>query len=83
VREEQSGRRRGEERDRWGAPLYMGDIIIQVNVGGAPSGLWEYGGCCLGNRSAGPAYMMSQVLEVLIPTGTEAVGLCNDSTPHS
>jgi hypothetical protein len=45
----------------------MGDDVTQVKVGGEPSGFWEYGGCCLGNRSAGPAYVMSQVSEVLIP----------------
>jgi hypothetical protein len=39
-------------------------------VGGEPSGFWEYGGCCLGNRYAGRtvAYVMPQVSEVLITT---------------
>jgi hypothetical protein len=46
----------------------MGDVLTQVKVGSEPSGFWEYGGCCLGNRSVGPAYVLSQVLEVLIPT---------------
>jgi hypothetical protein len=46
----------------------MGGDITQVKVGGEPSGFWEYGGCCLGYRSAGPTYMMSWVSEVLIPT---------------
>ena len=46
----------------------MGNDVTQVKVGGEPSGFWEYGGCCLGNRSAGLAYMMSQVSEVLMPT---------------
>ena len=36
--------------------------------GGKPSGFWEYGDCCLGNRSSGPAYVMSQVSEVLMLT---------------
>jgi hypothetical protein len=34
----------------------MGDDVTPVNVGGEPSGFWEYGDCCLGNRSPGPAY---------------------------
>jgi hypothetical protein len=46
----------------------MGDDVTQIKVGGESSGFWEYGGCCLGNRSAGPTYVMSQVLEVLIST---------------
>jgi hypothetical protein len=37
-------------------------------VGGEPSGFWEYGGCCLGNRRVGRAYVMSQISEVLMPT---------------
>jgi hypothetical protein len=31
----------------------MEDDVTQVKVGGEPSGRWEYGACCLGNRSAG------------------------------
>ena len=46
----------------------MDNDVTQVKVGSEPSGFWEYGGCCLGNRSLGPTYVMSQVLEVLIPT---------------
>ena len=41
----------------------MGDDVTQVKVGGEPSGFWEYGGCCLGNRSVGPTYVMSRVSE--------------------
>jgi hypothetical protein len=39
-------------------------------VGGEPSGFWEYGGHCLGNRCVGCAiaYVMAQVSEVLMPT---------------
>ena len=37
-------------------------------MGGEPSGFWEYGGCCLGNRCSSLAYVMSGVSEVLIPT---------------
>jgi hypothetical protein len=52
-----------ESEKRWGAvPLiYMENDIPQVKVGDEPSGLWEYGACCLGNRSAGRsvAYVMS------------------------
>jgi hypothetical protein len=29
----------------------MDDDVAWVKVGGEPSGFWEYGGCCLGNRS--------------------------------
>jgi hypothetical protein len=62
------GKRREEEREMRGVlSLYMGDDVTQVR-GGEPSGFWEYGGCCLGNRSADPAYVMSWVSEVLIPT---------------
>ena len=34
-------------------PFYMESDITQVKVGGEPSECWEYGACCLGNRSAG------------------------------
>ena len=34
----------------------MGDVLTQVKVGGEPSGFWEYGGCCLGNRHLGLTY---------------------------
>lgn len=49
--------------------IYMGNDVTQVKVGGELSGFWGYGGCCLGNGSAGPTYVMSQVSEVLMPTG--------------
>jgi hypothetical protein len=39
-------------------------------VGGEPSGFWEYGGCCLGNKCAHPSYVMSHFSEVLIPTAS-------------
>jgi hypothetical protein len=48
----------------------MNNDVTQIKVGGELSEFWEYGGCCLGNRSAGPTYVMSQVSEVLIPTHT-------------
>ena len=41
----------------------MGDDVTQVKVGGELSGFWEYGGCCLGNRSSGSTYVNSQVSE--------------------
>ena len=41
-----------------------------VKVGGEPNGFWEYGGCYLGNKSAGPTYVISWVLEVLITTSS-------------
>jgi hypothetical protein len=47
--------------------IYIDNDHTQVKVGSEPSGFWEYGGCCLGNRSVGPAYVMSQVSEVLMP----------------
>ena len=56
------------QRENRGAFLYI--WAIQVKVGGEPSGFWEYGGCCLGNRCSGPSYVMSLVSEVLIPTQT-------------
>jgi hypothetical protein len=46
----------------------MDNDVTQVKVGGEPSGFWEYGGHCLGNRSVGPTYVMSQVSKVLNPT---------------
>jgi hypothetical protein len=70
-REGEGERERGREREReMGAfSLYMWVMTLtQVKVGDEPGGFWEYGGCCLGNRSAGLAYMMSQVSEVLMPT---------------
>ena len=48
--------------------MCLDNDATQVKVRGEPSGFWEYGGCCLGNRSIGPAYVMSQVLDVLMPT---------------
>ena len=32
--------------------IYMENDVMQVKMGGEPSGCWEYGACCLGNRSA-------------------------------
>jgi hypothetical protein len=62
---------KGEKREREiKGPLFMGNDITQVKMGGESSGFWEYGGCCLGNWSAGPAYVISWVLEVLIPNHT-------------
>ena len=60
----------GREREIRGGAffMYMGNDITQVKVGGEPSGFWEYSGYCLDNRSAGPAYVMSRVSEVLMPT---------------
>ena len=48
---EKQGRER--EREIGDSSLHMGDDITQVKVGGEPSGFWEYGGCCLGNRCSG------------------------------
>jgi hypothetical protein len=59
------------EREREGVPLiYRENDMMQVKVGGEPSGFWEYGACCLSNSSAGHtvAYVMSEFLEVLILT---------------
>ena len=43
-------KRKGVHRGN-GIPLIcMDNDITQVKVGGEPSGFWEYGGCCLGNR---------------------------------
>ena len=41
-------------------------VQSQVKVGDEPSGFWEYGGCCLGNRCVDLSYVMSHVSEVLI-----------------
>jgi hypothetical protein len=59
-------RRERGGRDCGVISLCMGKYITQVKVGGEPSRFWEYDGCCLGNRSAGPTYIMLQVLEVLM-----------------
>jgi hypothetical protein len=48
VREEERG---GGERSE-GSSLYMDCDVATGKVGGKPSGFWEYGGCCLGNRCA-------------------------------
>lgn len=67
--------REGGKRERdGGLSLYIDDDVIRVMVGGEPNGFWEYGGRCLGNRSVGPAYVMSQVLEVLMPTMAACTG---------
>ena len=52
--------REGGKTER-GFLIYMENDITQVKVGGEPSGFWEYGACCLGNRSEGllVAYVMS------------------------
>jgi hypothetical protein len=89
VAEREGGRGGGGERERerekereraiGGLSLYMSDDVTQVKVGGEPSGFWEYGGCCLGIRPAGPDYVTSLVLEVLIPTVTllyVVIGFC-------
>jgi hypothetical protein len=53
-REDGERREREKERVRRGVLLiYMESDITQVKVGGEPSDCWEYGACCLGNRSAG------------------------------
>jgi hypothetical protein len=57
-----------KKKDQESLSLYMGDDVITGKVGGEPSGFWEYGGCCLGNRCLGLTSMMSWVSEVLIPT---------------
>jgi hypothetical protein len=64
--------REGGKRERGrGIPLIcVNNDVTLVKVGGEPSGFWKYGSCCLGNRSVGPAYVLSQVLEVLMPTCT-------------
>ena len=69
MREGQSGsgkRRGGGKRSGTYLSIYIYTCndVRQVKVGGEPSGFWEYGGCCLGNRSVGPAYVMSQISEV-------------------
>ena len=53
-------RERERERER-DSLIYTENDIMQVKVGGEPSGFWEYGSCCLGNRSVGcsVAYVMS------------------------
>jgi hypothetical protein len=33
--------------------IYMENDVMQVKVGGEPSGCWEYGAYCLGNQSGG------------------------------
>ena len=54
-----------EEGEReWGRGvllIYMENDVTHVKVGSEPSKCWEYGACCLGNRSAGcsVAYVMS------------------------
>jgi hypothetical protein len=51
----------GKRKTRDVLLIYMENDIMQVKVGGEPSGFWEYCACCLGNRSAGRtvAYVMS------------------------
>jgi hypothetical protein len=73
VAEREGGKKRGGC-----VSIYIDNDVTQVKVGGEPSGFWEYGDCCLGDRSAGPAYMMSQVSEVLMPTPTTKLKLNYD-----
>jgi hypothetical protein len=45
---------KGEKERGRGIPLiYMENDIMQVKVGGEPSGFWEYSSCCPDNRSVG------------------------------
>jgi hypothetical protein len=54
--------REGGKRERGESFLYVWMMTSsQVKVAGEPSAFWEYGGCCLGNRCAGPEYVMSLV----------------------
>ena len=57
------GRKRGGggERERGVLLIYMENDVMQVKVGGEPIGFWDYGACCLGNRSVGSTvtYVMS------------------------
>ena len=47
-------RKEGEREGGRGVLLvYMESDMTQVKVGGEPSECWEYGACCLGNRSVG------------------------------
>ena len=48
-----AGREAGKEREGGAFPLFVWKMVTQVKVGGEPSGFWEYGYCCLGNRSVG------------------------------
>ena len=50
VAEREGGKREG---GRGIHLIFMDNDITQVKVGGEPSGFWEYGGHCLGNRSEG------------------------------
>ena len=65
--QKEKGGKRERERDQ-GAFIYIGNDIIQVKVGGEPSGFWEYGDYCFANGSAGPTYVVSQFSEILMPT---------------
>ena len=58
------------ERNRDGGVLLVYTDGDMVTGKGEPNEFWEYGGCCLGNRCIGHTvtYVMSQVLEVLVPT---------------
>jgi hypothetical protein len=50
-KEKERERKRKRERDQRDLPLYVGsDVDTGKGGGGEPSGFWEYGGCCLGNR---------------------------------
>ena len=54
-------REEGKGRGRVIPLIYMENDVTQVKVGGEPSGFWEYGSCCLGNKSVGHTvtYVMS------------------------
>ena len=46
-----SEKREGAERERSeGSPFYMDSNVASGKGWTEPSGFWEYGGCCLGNR---------------------------------
>lgn len=54
ARWQQRQRGNRESRAQKGLPfIWVVTNSLQVKVGGEPSGRWEYGACCLGNRSAG------------------------------
>lgn len=54
----------------WGVLLiYMENDTTQVKVGGKSSGCWEYGVCCLGNRSAGRRSCCYLCRVIGLPTG--------------
>ena len=53
-KERMEGRKKERKEGGRGTLLiYIENYVTQVRVGGEPNGFWEYGGRCLGNRSAG------------------------------